>query len=612
MKNTFLSFEQVSLSDGFWKKWQQINAAVTVPAIYDRFAESGRFDALRLDWKEGQPHPHIFWDSDTAKWIEAAAYVIEKNGDTALIEKVDALIDLIAEHQEECGYFNSYYQQFQPEKRFTDRTDHELYCAGHLMEAAVAYHRATGKDKLLSVVCKYADYIEKIFVKEQSASFVTPGHPEIELALVRLYEETGELRYLNLARFFVNQRGLKPEQQYEWADPSYSQSHLPVREQKTAEGHSVRACYLYSGMADIARYDSDNELLNACKAIFDNIINRRMYITGGIGSAANGEAFTIDYDLPNLTAYSESCAAIALIFFAHRMLMSELDGKYSDTIERVLYNGFLSSISLDGKSFFYVNPLEINPTLLNRNRSLLDKSEHLPITQRLELFGCSCCPPNIARLMATVGGLLYSQNGNTLHIHQYMAGTAEFDGTKITQQTSYPSDGTVRILVEKYQGSEIAIRIPGWCRNWQLRVNDQPIQPRMEKGYAFFPCSSNAEILLQMEMATEIIEANPLVTENAGRAAIMRGPVVYCAEGADNGENIHSIWITDELDAEEWDSEQFGCKCLRIDAWQPAPSQSLYYPANKQPSVQKRLTLIPYFGFANRGESEMLVWLLKK
>lgn len=611
MKNEFLSFDHVTFSGGFWKKRLEINSTVTIQAIYQQFKASGRFDALRLNWEEGKPMPHIFWDSDTAKWIEAAAYILQKESHPDLEEKVDELVDLIEKGQEECGYFNSYYQQFQPEKRFTNRTDHELYCAGHLMEAAVAYHRATGKDQLLKIVCRYADYIEKIFVKEKSASFVTPGHPEIELALVRLYEETGEERYLNLSRFFIDQRGVSPEQNYDWAAPSYMQSHLPVREQTTAEGHSVRACYLYSGMADIARYDEDESLLNACRQIFDNIIEKRMYITGGIGSSEKGEAFTIDYDLQNLTAYSESCAAIALAFFARRMLMLELDGKYADTIERILYNGFLSTVSLDGKSFFYVNPLEINPTLLNRNKSLQDQSEHLPITERVELFACSCCPPNISRFMASVGDYLYSKEGETLHIHQYMDSRADFDGIIIEQETRYPMDGDICIRISGFHGKQIALRIPGWCEKYRLLLNGKELCPSAQNGYVFLPCSGDVVIQLSMEMPVQLMEANPLVTENCGRIAVMRGPVVYCVEGVDNGQNIHSVWVTDELNLEEKDSPELGCKILTVDAYRPVSCKALYRKASSQAEKQ-RLTLIPYFAFANRGESEILVWILKK
>ena len=609
MKIRHISFEQITLSPGFWQKRQEINAYETIPAVYDRFAESGRFEALQLNWKPGKPKPHIFWDSDTAKWMEAAAYVIHKTGDTRLTELVDGLVEDLAACQEPCGYLNSWFQQFEPDQRFTRRTDHELYCAGHLMEAAVAYHRATGKDKLLRIVCRYADYIEKVFVIEKTAAFVTPGHPEIELALVRLYEETGEERYLNLARFFIDQRGCQPEGLYDDMMPAYAQSHLPVREQRTAEGHAVRACYLYSAMADLARYDQDEALLTACRSIFDNIRERRMYITGGIGSASAGEAFTVDYDLPNLRAYSESCAAISLIFFARRMLLCELDRKYADVIERVLYNGFLSSVSLDGRAFFYENPLEIQPAFLHRNQSLKNTREPLPITQRVELFDCSCCPPNIARMMATVADTLYTRTDDTLHIHQFMAGTACFDGIQVRQETRYPENGRIEISVTGFTG-EVMVRIPGWCTSWQLRQDGEPVTPTLEKGYARVTCKGETSLVLELDMTPQRIEANPLVTENAGRVAITRGPVVYCAEGVDNGDNIHSLWLPRDAvirEGELW----AGCPLLHTEACRPAPSEELYRPVGAAPS-RVPLTLIPYFAFANRGESEMLVWLMER
>ena len=359
-------FQQVDLDQGFWQERQRINRDVSIWNVYKRFQETGRFDAFRCDWREGMPNkPHVFWDSDVAKWMEAAAFLLEKKPDPQLEAAVDELVDRIADHQDADGYFNTYFTACEPEARFTRRTDHELYCAGHLFEAAVAYAHATGKEKFLGLMRRYADYIERVFKDEKSAAFLTPGHEEIELALVKLYRHTGEKRYLELSRWFVEERGRHEEGLYEMFPSKHAQDHLPVRQMETAEGHCVRALYLYSAMADLAYEYQDEELLGVCRRIFLNIVRRRMYVTGGVGSTAHGEAFTVDYDLPNRTAYAESCASIALIFFARRMLRLEADSLYADTMERVLYNGFLSSVSLDGRKFFYVNPLELIPQLLN-------------------------------------------------------------------------------------------------------------------------------------------------------------------------------------------------------------------------------------------------------
>ncbi|NLB41862.1 MAG: glycoside hydrolase family 127 protein, partial [Clostridiales bacterium] len=295
-----IAFRKVDITDGFWKQKQELNRKATIYSVWERFKETGRFDAFQFNWKEGMPNkPHIFWESDIAKWIEAVAYILEKEPDPSLENAVEEIIDCIEQHQDENGYFNIYFTVCEPESRFTRRTDHELYCAGHLIEAAVAYYESTGKDRFLKLMCKYADHIEQVFMMEQSANFVTPGHEEIELALVKLYHCTGKEKYLSLSKFFIDQRGANEKDKinhYNFASPSCDQSHLPAVEQETAEGHSVRACYLYSAMADLSKELKDEMLLSACKKLFANISERRMYITGGIGQSSLGEAFTIDYD----------------------------------------------------------------------------------------------------------------------------------------------------------------------------------------------------------------------------------------------------------------------------------------------------------------------------
>ncbi len=356
------------------------------------FFETGRIGAFNFDYVKdsGMSEPHFFYDSDVAKWMEGVAYILEKNSAPDLEEKVDALVEKIKLNQGDDGYFNIYFTVVDPENRFKKRNYHELYCAGHLMEAAVAWAEITGKLDFLEAMERYADYIYKVFVEEKSAEFTTPGHEEIELALVRMYRFTGKKKYLDLAKFFVDMRGACEEP---IAD-EYNQSHLPVREQREALGHSVRAVYLYTGMAYLAKETEDTSLMPALHALFSDMTERKMYITGGLGSTDIGEAFTHPYDLPSDAAYTETCAAIGLVLFASAMLELENKSVYADVVERVIYNGLLSGLSLDGESFFYENPLEINLGDRFKNRY---GERRLPITQRKKSFGCSCCPPNIVR-----------------------------------------------------------------------------------------------------------------------------------------------------------------------------------------------------------------------
>ncbi len=587
-----IPFDQVVITDGFWKHWQDLNRNVTIHAVFDRFQETGRFDALRCAWKEGEKNrPHIFWDSDVAKWIEAVAYLLEQGPEPELEAAVDRMIADVAANQWPDGYINSYYTTCEPGNRFTRRGDHELYCAGHWMEAAVAYFHATGKRRLLDCVCRFADLIERVFVIEKTAGFTTPGHEEIELALVKLWQATNEERYLNLSRFFVDQRGRDPKEL-----DLYLQSHQPVREQRTAVGHAVRASYLYSAMADLARIDGDAALRTACEALFENITQRRMYLTGGTGSTANGEAFTVDYDLPNRTAYAETCAAIALALFAGRMQLLENRAEYADTVERILYNGMLAGISLDGDSFFYENPLAIDPVL---NQS---KTERHPITQRVKVFNCSCCPPNLTRFLASLGGFLYTADEETIYCHQFMQSEAHFSfrgqTVSLTQTTAYPLDGSVYI---RYHGpkARLAVRVPAWCRAAYAKP--------LENGYDVFTVSDGDEIALMFDMQPRLVYPNPMVRADAGRAAVMRGPVVYCMEGVDNGAGLWNVRLADDPAFAEMPDDRFGC-IVTAKAFRPKCTEPLY--SGKQPEEEAfTARLIPYHAFANRGETEMAVWI---
>ncbi len=590
----FIGFENISLVSGFLHEKQKLNREVTLDAVYNRFYETGRFDAFKCNWKEGMDkQPHYYWDSDVAKWMEAVAYILKKEKNPELEAKVESLIDEIEKNQSEDGYFNVFFTVIEPEKRFFERTAHELYCAGHLFEAAVAYFEATGKDRFLKLMEKYADCIFRAFVEEKTAKFTTPGHEEIELALVRMYRTTKKRKYLDLAKFFIDNRGYaEAEKEY------YSQSHLPVREQKTAEGHAVRACYLYAAMADIAYETKDTELYEVCKTLFSDIVNKKMYITGGIGSTRSGEAFTVAYDLRNDKAYAETCAAISLMFFAHRMMRFENDAMYADIIERVLYNGMISGLSLDGTAFFYENPLEID--LKNYTRFKAMEGEKYAITVRKKVFDCSCCPPNLNRVLATLGNYIYGYEGETVFVNQFVGSTAKLGEMTITQKADFPRNGEIRIVAENVK--KLCVRIPGWCEKYE--INREYV---VENGYAVIE-NPQGEVCVKFVIEPFLVQSNSEVSENSGKVAVCCGPFVCAAEAIDNIENLHSIFVDKNFKANAGYDEAMSGYVLDVKAFQRKTDAKLYsrYSENFEDFTLK---LIPYASFANRGESNMCVWL---
>ncbi len=609
-------FSNVDITGGFWRERQELNRDVTLGSVREQFENTGRFDAFKFDWKEGEPNqPHIFWDSDVAKWLESAAYILEKHEDNALEAYVDNVVDLIEKNQDENGYFNIYFTVCEPDNRFFNRMAHELYCAGHLIEAAVAYYEATGKDKFLNAMRRYADHIEKVFKTDDSAEFSTCGHEEIELALVKLWRCTGEKRYLALSRHFVDIRGTQDAKEVRAGENDiYVQDHLPVREQETAEGHCVRAGYLFSAMADLSWEYDDKGLFEACRKLFDNITEKRMYITGGIGSTSNGEAFTVDYDLPNTTAYAETCAAISLFLFAGRMCRIEANSVYADAAERAMYNGILSGISLDGSAFFYENPLEIN--LFDRSLPQKKKTRY-PITQRLEVFGCSCCPPNMTRFIASIGDYVYTYNENTVFAHHYMESETAFDidgnPVRITQKTSYPDDGKVEFLIEGMKDKTFAFRIPGWCPRYTVEGGGEPADFEVKKGYAYVACREDEMTLVfNMDMTPRWFEAHALAAEDAGLTALQKGPVVYCAEGADNGGELWALRVDVCAEVKDFYEPRLNIGGLKTEGYKKTDGETdgLYIPVGEgyQPQTIK---FIPYYAFANRGESDMRVWMVK-
>ena len=598
------SFDNVTIRGGFWADMQKKNREVTIPAVYERFSETGRIKGLSCCRFEDEPEaPHIFWDSDVAKWLEGSAYVLAKNHDPALEALCEEIIDTIAAHQWEDGYINSHYTAVEPDKRFTDRSCHELYTAGHLIEAGVAYYCATGRDKLLKCVERFADLIDRLFRIEQSTPFLTPGHEEIELALVRLYRCTGNERYRELASFFLDKRGNNDKDHPEvWGVlASGSQSDKPVREMTDAVGHAVRAGYLYSAMADIAAINGDEAMREACHRLWYDIVNRKMFITGGVGSSPRGEAYTVPYDLPTETSYAETCAAISLAFFSQRLLEAEGESKYADTVERILFNGFLSGLSLSGDAFFYENPLSIH--LRNRVKDVsVEHGDRFPIVERKKVFGCSCCPPNVNRVLASLERYVSRTVGDTVFIDQYTESTITGDGFSVGISTDYPVSGEIRVSCRGV--GRLGLRIPGWCRKFTLSA-----PYKMEKGYAVI--DGPGEVTLTFDMTPVLYGANPGIIDCAGRGAVMRGPVVYAYEGVDNGGYMPERYrLSRELNAEVGDVSFCGIPTLTVDGRFVPDSAELYAPIGDPDLRETRIKLIPYFAFANRGPSDMAVWLI--
>lgn len=641
----FIPWQEIRLEGGFWGKWQQVAAQNTSRAIYDRFFETGRIDAMDLAWKEGMPNPpHIYWDSDIAKWMEGTAYFLRQHSDPELQKKLEAIIDKIGRGQTEDGYFNSAYLTLHPGRRFVDRTDHELYTAGHFIEAAVAHCQATGSTRFLNMMERFADCIETVFLKEQSAPYKTPGHQEIELALVRLYYATGKKKYLELARHFVEARGTdKSERVFSVpngtfpADPplhnqleyndTYAQDGAPARELQKAGGHAVRAMYFYSAMADIAREYGDEGLKAACERLWADSVNRKMYVTGGVSAERYGEAIGTDYVLPNDLAYAETCASVAMANFSMRMLQLDPDGKYADMIELQMFNGALAGLAMDGKAFYYDNALQCRVAVTDFFAGIHARPFY-PAYERQKVFECSCCPPNIYRFLAALGQYFYSSAGEVLFVHQYAAGTANvcLNGQKLclVQRTGYPWDGEVHLRLSGCGRVEgvIALRIPGWCRRAACTRNGRPVPVETEKGYLYLqgPWNGGDELVLKLEMPAEQLAAHPDVVENAGKVALKRGPVVYCVEGADQpGIDLFRLTLPREekkcaLRAEPAEIAGHTVAVLRghalleeLAGWENA----LYRPWGPA-YTETEFTAIPYFAWANRGANDMTVWLKKQ
>lgn len=686
--STPLDLKSLKITDSFWKKEMELVRKEVIPyqweALNDRvkdaapsycmrnFKIAGKmnqekhrlgkayeepkytfrgFEALPEDPEhlEDKFYGFVFQDSDFSKWIEAVAYSLTQYPDPELEKIADGAIDIVCAAQQDDGYLDTYYIINGKDKIFTNLKDnHELYCFGHLTEGAVAYYQATGKDKLLKAAERFADYIANYFGEEEGRCKGYPGHEIAEMALVRLYEVTGEERYLQLSEFFINERGTRPyyfdiEQNLKLTEKEkselryqYHQAHLPVRQQDEAVGHAVRAVYLYSGMADIARITGDETLYKACETLWDNITNQKMYVTGGIGGTHIGEAFSFPFDLPNDTAYAETCASIGLVFFARRMLEIAPKAKYADVMERALYNGILSGMALDGKSFFYVNPLEVNPESCHKD----ERKFHVkPVRQKW--FGCACCPPNLARLLSSIGSYAYTENEDTLFVHLYMGSLltkkVKNQDVDVQIQSEFPWNGKVRITVRaKNTGFKLALRIPGWCDSFTLQYDGQTIHglsdndadtsvvdfKRIERkdGYLYISGFDQEEetITLDFPMEPQWIVANPAVREDAGKVALQRGPIVYCLEEKDNGADLHLLSVDPtkqpvSFDMKIQEEEVIALKAQGQreiqDTSDPDAGQSALYAEYHVPEKEWiELVYVPYYTWANRGENEMQVW----
>lgn len=543
----------------------------------------------------------VFQDSDIYKWLEAVSYSLQNHYDEKLFNEAKKCIDLICSAQLSNGYLDTLYIINDREKAFTNlRDNHELYCFGHLAEAAVAFYNSTGEDKLLKAACKFADLICDTFNEKGKRGY--GGHEIAELALVKLYNVTGKKKYLEAAKFFIDERGKKPyyfdlERGYKRTDNSddyfYNQAHTEPVNQREAVGHAVRGVYLYSGMTDIARAYNDDRLFNACKSIWDDIENKKLYITGGIGSTVYGEAFSFDYDLPNDLAYCETCASIGLMFFARRMSEIEPDSKYANVMERALYNTVLSGMAEDGKSFFYVNPLEVLPEACHKD----SRKRHVkPVRQKW--FGCACCPPNLARLISSLGEYCCSENEENIFIHLYIGSEIKSDKADMKIISDYTDSGKVAFDIKCKKNFTLALRIPDTCKDFDISL-----PYTVKTGYAYIEINCDTKLDVKFDFPIRMIKCSNLVRENVGRVAVMRGPVVYCIEEADNGKNLQLLSLSVNPDFRY-------VKPYIIAKGTREKIEAELYSEYKAPETEScEIKFIPYCKWGNRGENEMSVYV---
>jgi len=609
-----LPFNAVTLTGGFWGQRQAVNHTVSLRHGYEQLELAGNFHNLRLaaGLATGAYKGLRFLDSDLYKWLEAVSYALAAGPDPALEQMANATIDLLATAQQGDGYLNAYYQVAKPGQRWTDLDHgHELYCAGHLFQAAVAHHRATGRPRLLEIACRFADHIDATF--GPTLRHGTCGHPEIEMALVELYRETGEARYLNLAAFFLDQRGQRRMVGLPPFGPEYQQDHVPVRAAEAVAGHAVRQLYLNSGLADLYLETGEAALLAAAERLWHDGTAHKMHVTGGYGARFDGEAFGEAYELPSDRSYCETCAAIAALMFNWRMLLATGDARYADAFERALYNGFLAGVALDGRAFFYVNPLQSRAG-----------------ATRQAWYACACCPPNVMRQLASVEHFLATHSAAGVQIHQYASAAIHVDGRALRLETNYPWDGDVRVIVDAAGGDEweLALRLPAWCVGATAELTltgleqaGLPLSPPLTPGtYAAFACAwQPGDVLtLHLPLPPRLTQPHPRIDALRGCLALERGPLVYCLEQADQpaGVDLLDVQVDPEAASQAaWQPDLLGgvvavhASGFHLD--QAAWSEALYYPAAAAPLPRTPLTLtaVPYYAWANRGPAPMRIWL---
>ena len=580
-----IDFSHVKINDNFWSPRLSKHVSATLPVCIDQIEnQTGRIRNFENAAKGEGEHSGIFFDdSDVYKALEGMAYSLINNPDPELEKKADEWIDKFAAAQQPDGYINTFYTLTGLDKRWTNMDKHEMYCAGHMIEAGVAYYQATGKRKLLDVCIRMTDHMMSQF--GPGKRHWVPGHEEIELALVKLYQTTQEQKYLDFAYWLLEERGHghgTMGDEGKW-DPVYYQDIVPVRRLTDISGHAVRCMYLYCGMADVAALKNDTGYIAAIDRLWDDVVHRNMYITGGIGSSRDNEGFTEDYDLPNLDAYCETCASVGMVLWNQRMNQLTGDSKYIDVLERSLYNGALAGISLGGDRFFYVNPLE-------------SKGDH----HRQEWYGCACCPSQLSRFLPSIGNYIYASSDDALWVNLYIGNTGQIrigeTDILLTQETDYPWDGSVKLTISTSQPleKEIRLRIPNWCKTYDLSINGKRINVSEEKGYAVIKDWKSQDVItLDMDMPVEIVAADPHVKENSGKRVIQRGPLVYCMEEIDNPEYFDQIQLSPSTTFQTAFVSDIlnGIKTIKTNG----RAQSA--------------TFIPYYAWDNRKAGKMRVWI---
>ncbi len=624
-------FVNVRLEGDFWRERLDTVLTKTIPSQHRKLSEYGYLDSLKLP----QPppplrfprHPNgftvqVFWDSDIGKWIEAASYALSHRRDADIEAKIEAIVDDFEKAQAPDGYLNCWYLDREPENRWTNlRDNHELYNAGHMLEGAIAYYETTGRRRWLDIMERYVEHIRRTFGPGPDQKHGYCGHPEIELALVKLYRLTGDKKHLDLAAYFINERGKHPPhyfdlekaerekrgidvQRYNYPNYEYSQSHEPVRQQTKVVGHAVRAMYLYTAMADLAFETGEAALKQTLETLWNDVMETKMYVTAGLGPSAHNEGFTHDFDLPNETAYAETCASVALIFWAQRMLHLDLDGRYADILETALYNGALSGLGRDGTHYFYANPLESDGS-----------------AERWEWHTCPCCTMNVSRLVASVGGYFLSTapDGLAFHLYGGISSTQTIAGTKVAirETSNYPWSGAIEIALdpETPTAFELKLRIPGWCRRWTAKVNGAAVDASPVDGYLTIrrTWSKGDRVALDLDMPPERVYAHPAVIMDAGRVALKRGPLVYCVEEADNpGGFVQRLKISRDAALKSTTRADLFGGIVTLDGAGTAIDTSDWsslYRTRPSREVPARITAIPYFLWANRGRGSMMVWV---